>query len=58
MVDSESSSECILVNLLGPDVFEVVVRCDYHLLGSDLSHLAELIFGWERFVLPNLLKEA
>lgn len=58
MVDSESARESILVTLLGPDFLEVEVGCDDNLLGAYLTHLAELIFGWERFVLANLLEEA
>lgn len=56
MMHSEASLQGSLVQLLLPDVCEVEVTSHYDLLWSDRSHLSELVFGHERFLLTYLLQ--
>ena len=54
----ESSAYGFSVYLFCPDVFEVEVAGDDDLLGSDLSHLSELVFCHEGLVLADFLEDA
>jgi len=56
--DFESTSQCFLIDLLCPDVVKVEVGGDYDPLWPDGSHLSELVFCRECFVLGDLLEDS
>jgi len=54
----KAPAKCQAIQLFLPYVIHMPVGGDDDLLGSDVSELPELIFGFERFVLGNLLQDA
>jgi len=56
--DFEATLEGSDINSLTPNCIEVEVAGNDDLLGADGSHLSELVFGHERFLLAYLLEDS